>query len=554
MMKIKRKVVLLLMLFGLYYLVPLAFRALWQPDESRYAEISREMLASGNWVVPHFLGLRYFEKPVAGYWINNLSQLIFGHGNFGVRFGSVFSITLAATLMYWLTLRIWRNRGTALMAGVIFLTSLLVYGVGTYAVLDPAITLWLVAAMCAYWLATEAPNAAKKARAWLLLGMACGMGFMTKGFLALAVPVIAILPWAIAQRRFKELAAWGSLAAIAAALISAPWAIAIARREPDFWHYFFWIEHIQRFAEDNAQHKAPFWYYLPVLLAGSLPWLALLPGAIRGGWRERRQHAGSLYLLSWLIMPLLFFSIAKGKLPTYVLPCFAPLAALMAREARRLAWINGKALRVNGWINLTFGLCGMLIAIGFLVPWELAKQPLFAEHERLKAGMAAVIFLFWAMCGLATLTAPSQRWTWAAFAPLGLALLSGMAIPDSIRDAKQPQAFIRAMKSQIAPGRFVLANSPGLASGLAWELQRSDILLYQQPGEVQYGLGYADAKGKFIPAAEFADWLKRHRREGCVTLLLLLTRRDENPDIEVPKADISYRRGRLVIYQYLQTP
>ncbi|HBV38291.1 MAG TPA: lipid IV(A) 4-amino-4-deoxy-L-arabinosyltransferase [Erwinia sp.] len=553
-MKLMRNGVLLLMLFGLYYLVPLTSRALWQPDESRYAEISREMLATGSWVVPHFLDLRYFEKPVMGYWINNLSQLIFGHNNFGVRFGSVFSITLTALLLYWLTLRIWRDRTTARMASTIFLTSLLVYGVGTYAVLDPAITLWLVATMCACWLAMEAPTSVKKAIAWLLVGGACGMGLMTKGFLALAVPVVALLPWILYQQRLKETVAWAGLAVAGAVVITAPWAIAIAQREPDFWHYFFWVEHIQRFAEENAQHKAPFWYYLPVVLAGSLPWLALLPGALRGGWQARRQEAGALYLLSWLIMPLLFFSVAKGKLLTYILPCFAPLAALMAREAVRLARVNGRALRLNGWINLAFGLLCTLVVVVFLAPWGVAKHPLFAAHEQLKAVLAAVIFLFWAGCGLVTLSAPSQRWAWAACAPLALALLFGMVIPDRIRDAKQPQVFIRDMKSQIAPSRYVLANNPGLASGLAWELQRSDILLYEQPGEVQYGLRYADARGKFIPQEDFAAWLAQHRREGSVTLVMVMSRNNENTDAEVPQADTRYQRGRLVIYQYSQQP
>lgn len=548
-MTVTTKSCLLLALLILYYFVPLEFRHLWQPDETRYAEISREMLQRGNWITPYFFDIRYFEKPIAGYWFNNLGQWLFGHSNFGVRIGSVVATLCSAVLVYGLAWRIYARHAVALTAGIIFLTSLLVYGIGTYAVLDPMLSLWLVAAMCSYWFAAVATQIRQRLLGYVLLGLACGMGFMTKGFLALAVPVLAIVPWAVWHQRLRELLIFGPIAIVSAALLSAPWALAIHHQQPDYWHYFFWVEHIQRFAESNAQHKAPFWFYLPIFLAGALPWLALLPGALRAGWGERKSAPGGLYLLCWTLLPLLFFSIAKGKLLTYILPCFAPLAILMAHHGHTLASKASRILSINAWINILFGGLGICALVGVLAPWGVGGWSLFKSHEMFTLTMALAAFAGWGIVGIASV----KRWQLAALCPLALALCVGKAIPESVQNANQPEVFVSNVADKLAASRYILSNDPGIAAAIAWKLQRSDIHFYAKKNEMRYGLDYPDTQSRFVSKADLRQWLASHQSRGPVSLVLLLERGGAMPG-DLPLAERMYRDGRLVLLQYGAAP
>ena len=544
---------LLALFFALIYLLPINSRLLWQPDETRYAEISREMLQRGDWIVPHFLGIRYFEKPIAGYWFNNISQWIFGDTNFAVRFGSIFSTALSAILVYWLASLLWRNRSTSVLATLIYLSMLLVFSIGSYAVLDPMISLWLTASMVCFYLTLRAETSAQKVGAYLLLGLACGMGFMTKGFLALAVPVISVLPIVIQQKRIKDLIIFGPIAVLGAVILSLPWALAIAQREPDFWHYFFWVEHIQRFAEKDAQHKAPIWYYLPILCLGVLPWLGLLPGAVLKGWRERVAKPELFFLLSWVIMPLLFFSVAKGKLPTYILPCMAPLSLLMAAYATDCASnMRMRVLKINGAINLIFGLvCALaVLVIGMGL---VGHMVVYGPQEHQKVILAIVAFVGWGLVGFITLYNNARYWRWAAACPLLLVLLVGYLIPQQVIDSKQPQNFIQNNFDALSSSRYVLTDSVGVAAGLAWQLKRSDILMFSEKGELSYGLNYADSKDKYISDKDFSEWLAHARRQGDVSLVVQLSRGEGIP-AHYPVADKVNLMNRLALLWYQKTP
>ncbi|SFN42799.1 4-amino-4-deoxy-L-arabinose transferase [Xenorhabdus japonica] len=534
----------------LTYLLPLDSRLLWQPDETRYAEISREMLQRGDWMVPYFLDIRYFEKPVAGYWINNISQWIFGHNNFAVRFGSVFSTLISAFLLYRLAMMMWKCRQTAFVSSLIYISMFIVLSIGTYSVLDPMFSLWVTAGIVSCYWALKAVTTKERILAWSVLGLTCGMAFMTKGFLALALPVIAMIPITIYQNRFWEMVRFGSLAVISAILISLPWVIAIALREPDYWHYFFWVEHIQRFASEEAQHIAPIWYYLPILILGIIPWLGLLPGALIKSWKEKKSHPEMFFLFCWFVVPFVFFSIAKGKLPTYILPFIGPLALMMAKYSVDCVKNgNMKALKINGLVNVFIGLLAILVLFAMKT---LNISSIYQPDEWLKWMIGIIAFGIWGGFGYLCFIRDGKYWLWAAACSIMISLSIGSALPDKTINSKLPQHFIQQNKKELADSKYILTQSVGVGSSIAWELKRSDIYMYDRQGELKYGLDYPDSQYRYITGERFPAWLAKARKEGQVAIVFLLSSKGKLP--ELPEPDFVRRNHRFALVIYKKQP
>ncbi len=510
----------LLLFYLLSYILPLGARALVLPDETRYAEIPREMIESGDWIVPHLNGLRYFEKPVLGYWAHAASQLLLGQNNFAVRLPSALAVGLSALLMYGLARRVSRREeaaeeATAVLAALVFLSSFEVFAVGNTAVLDNLFSFFLTACLTTFYFASEAPPRSGKERGFLVLaGLSCGLAFLTKGFLAFAVPVLSLVPYLVWQRRYCDLLRMSWLPILTAALVALPWSIAIHLKEPDFWRFFFWHEHIRRFAAETAQHKESFWFFLLLAPAMFVPWTFVLPAAL-SGIKERifnQEGQGRLlrFCLCWLALPFLFFSLSKGKLLTYILPCFPPLAILTAFglvHALEKNRQNRFFQRGTAAAAMVFG----LILVAFLYLQLFGFNGLHPYRQPWKAVMVVNGLSFFILFCLWSLKSRGGKKKILIFgmAPLLLFFLVHFTIPDQTTEVKSPGRFLEQYARCADNDNLIIADESAVGA-VCWYLRRSDVYLLGGTGELDYGMEYKDARKRALDTKSAADLIQQN--------------------------------------------
>ncbi|MHB8974589.1 MAG: glycosyltransferase [Pirellulaceae bacterium] len=300
-----------------------------EPDESRYAQVALEMLQSGDFVVPRLLGEPYLDKPPLLYWATAASLHVFGPCEFGARFPSALAAILTVLVTFILGARLLGSR-SAFLASLMLLLSLGFVLSGRFLLMDGPLALFTTVCLLASLLAVHGPQ--MRLAWWLVAAIACGLGILTKGPVALVLtcpPLVALLWLDHCHARIRV---WHGLAALAVILlVTAPWFVLIAQRQSDFASYFLWKHHVLRFVS-AFNHQAPFWYYVPVLFLGMFP-SSLLFGPTLGflfGRRDdlrtlRTAELGAVTLAAvWI---LAFFSASSCKLPTYILPA-VPLLCL----------------------------------------------------------------------------------------------------------------------------------------------------------------------------------------------------------------------------------
>lgn len=540
----------LLLAFGLFYLLPMVGHGLWIPDEPRYAQISQEMLLSGDWVSPHFMGFRYFEKPIAGYWMIAIGQAIFGENLFGVRIASAVATGLSVWLAYLIARRLWNDPRKSFAAALLYMSFGLIAGQAGYSNLDPQFTFWVNLSLVALWFALDNKTPRSKLGAWALLGFACGMGFLTKGFLAWLLPVLIALPYMIWQKRFGELLRYGPVALVVAIVVSLPWVLAINSHEPDFWRFFFWHEHIRRFAAEDAQHTRPWWFFLPIMVVSSLPWAALLPSTLAQAWKNKTQNTTG-FLLLWMLLPLVFFSLSKGKLPTYIMPCLLPLALLMASTLIDLvSEARGRAIRINGLINVAIATIALIVLIYLQI-----SRPIFENTEMFTLSLGFIVLAGWIIANALQALRPLVYWATPALGIWLLVALLPAAMPAVIVNSKMPDQFIAEHVQELSETSSLLSNDLGAASALSWRLKRPQVDLYNTVGELKYGTDFPEAAHRKVDMDSVQQWMTEARKKGSVGVVMRVKNALEEQEVLLLPIDGKhYKRGELEILIFPKLP
>ena len=389
--------IVLLVVFAILWFAPLDYRHLVPSDEGRYAEMAREMFVTGDWITPRYNGLKYFEKPPLQTWANALTYAYFGIGAWQARFYTALTGFAGIVLIAYTGTRVF-NRSVGFFAGLALAAAPYWFGMGHFDTLDMGLSFWMELTLCALLLAQRAHLPAWKVRFWMWAAWASmALAVLTKGLVGVILPGAVLVLYTLIAR---DWALWKRLylgsGIVVFLAITVPWFVLVEQRNPGFLNFFFIVQQFERYLTPAQNRPGPFYYFVPVLLVGFLPWLSLTWQSVRYAWRMQRQNNGFspvLLLLIWVAFIFLFFSASHSKLLSYVLPIAPAIALLLGlylphveRPQLHRHLIGYAVLLVVG----CFGALALLRAGDARTPNELYRIYLIWVYAALVVGLLAI--------------------------------------------------------------------------------------------------------------------------------------------------------------------
>lgn len=463
------------LLLALAWFATMGWRPLLEPDEGRYAEIPREMAVTADWVTPRLNGLKYFEKPPLQYWATAVAYSLAGVTEAASRFWSCALAFLCIPLVYAFSCHLYGSRGVAAGAAAALAINPFFAVVGQLNTLDSAFCFFLTASVFAFLRAGSETIASRAERGWMLAAavlMACAV--LSKGIAALVLAGGTLVLHMLIARDVRPIARWHLAATIPAFLfVSVPWFVVVSARNPEFPQFFFVHEHFARYLTDVSERVQPWWFFVPFLLITMFPWLPRVVSAIRD-FRQPSvrgyQNSTRWFLVAWCVFVVLFFSISRSKLATYVLPVMPALAVLLAPAiAARIG-----SVRRAAWINVAIV---SLFAIGLVVAGS--REPHVLPVEVWPAAAVAVV--------VAVAGALFAGRSWVAPATTSLLAFQALTLSyGALPAARSKKQLVEEVRSYVHPQTRLFSVNQYRQSIPPYLGRRVELVIYR--GELDFGL------------------------------------------------------------------
>ncbi len=527
----ERFLIMIILFAVLLLAVNIGSRALWDPDEGRYAEMGREVLALNDWVTPHLNYHLYFEKPMMFTWMEAASQKAFGVNEAASRIPPL-ACGLGIVLLVWFLAKDQWGRRAALVSSVILITCVEFFVLCNSVDINMALAFFITASMVFFWLGQSHGKPVYYYLMWVFAGGAA----LTKGPVGLVLPALAVLLYIIVTKQFRLILQARPVSGFLLFLVvTLPWYILVCQKNPDFFNFFIINENLLRYTTTIHHRNQPFWYFIPVILGGFLPWTFLVPETIkRMGLSRKNIPPFILYLIIWFAVMFLFFTPSKSKLATYILPCFAPLSLLAGYAYRESDKKSGLSLNLISSLWLIISVA--LIVFQLFVPREFISN---VDHPEtlepiFKCGLWGGLTIIAGT--LAAIVAGRKIGSIPGYAMLGLTLLlAGILFAGNWDNIKSTKNILKDLPSDA----HLYAYETYFQSSTFYT--RKPVRLVETIGELTFGQEHD--KSMTVDKEGFYRLMNKDNRVYC------LTKDKHFNDIKqnVPEAAIISRSGELAL-------
>jgi len=453
--------------------------SLFDPDEGRYAEIPREMWASGDWITPTLNGLPYFEKPVLQYWATAAIYALTGVSEAGSRFWAFALAFGCMPLLFWLSRGLGFSTAIAWRAVFFLAISPFYVLIGHVNLLDQSFAFFAFAALATFLIAQRSEEDQAE-KLMLLAWAALAAAVLTKGIVVLVLTGATLVVHAIVHRDagfLKRLRFWpGGLLFLA---IVAPWFWSVETRNPGFLQFFFIHEHFARFLTKVHRRDEPWWYFIPLVLLAALPVIGTWRRGLARSWREKPEGAAFpalRFLIFWCLVTFVFFSLSNSKLPPYILPMIPPLMLLLASQSEDDRKLSRHALILQ---SLLIGVLSVAMIIFDRRRDGAFDLPVFAACG---VGLVALAFAWFSH-----LRGRSQHALWMPVALSALFAWQGLLVAYAVLPPERSaRALVATIRSEVRP-TTTLYSVAQYRHSASFYLGRS-MTLVAYKGELEEGL------------------------------------------------------------------